>query len=480
MECLAVNGGMPPHPLKSSVASPSFRGIVATEDLLISGGDARLALDPASGANRYGCPPRPMPDVLDFASATASIISPLGFAAADALRRKMAFNPVAQRRAIARIREEIPELLGLGDIEGLTTLLAPSGTDLHALAVGPQDQAGLTVLMAEPAETGSGVPAALAGPPLRLAHPQRKGVELHSIALRQADGRPRAAREVDREFESAALLALAEGREVLLVVLDVSKTGLTAPSPAMALRLMGNPRLRVLVDACQTRLAPTTMAGWLRSGAMLALTGSKFLGGPSFSGALLVPAGMESHFAHRPSCPPDPGVILRWEAALAELRAFRALPEADIMAILREFGAFLGERLAGGKLIEVLPGMPVNRSAMEIAPAWDALPSIFSLRFRAPSGAALGFDAVAQLHRMLRQDLSDLWNEPEAAMPVHLGQPVACGSAEGRPGAALRLCLSARQLVEAAEAGGAETLMRHADIILEKIALILRRRPDLA
>jgi hypothetical protein len=480
MECQAVNGRMPPHPLKSSVASPSFRGIVATEGLLISGGDARLALDPATGANRYGCPPRPMPAVLDFASATASIVSPLGFSAADTLRRKIAFNPVEQRRTIARIREEIPELLGLGDIAGLTTLLAPSGTDLHALAVGSQAKAGLTVLMAAPAETGSGVPAALAGPPLRLAHPQRKGVELHSIALRQADGRPRAAGDVDRGFALAARQALDEGREVLLVVLDVSKTGLTAPSPAMVLRLMENPRLRVLVDACQTRLAPTTMAGWLRSGAMLALTGSKFLGGPSFSGALLVPAGMDNPVFHCPYALPQPGLILRWEAALAELRAFRAVPDAGVSAILREFGAFLAERLAGGKLIEPLPGLPVDRGAMKITPAWDALPSIFSLRFRAPSGAALGFDAVAKLHRQLRQDLSQVLKAPAAASIVHLGQPVACGSAEGQPTAALRLCLSARQLVEAVEAGSAETLIRQADIILEKIALILRLRPDLA
>jgi len=471
---------MPPYPLKSCVASASCRGIVATEDLLISGGDARLFLDPATGANRYGCPPRPVPGVLDFASATASLISPRGFAAADALRRRMASNPAAQGREMQRIREEIPELLGLRDVAGLATLLAPSGTDLHALAVLPQERAGLTVIMAEHGETGSGVPAALAGLPLRLAHPKRRGVELRTIPIRQADGTPRAAECVDREFELAARLAQAEGREVLVVVLDVSKTGLTAPSPGMALELMENPRLRVLVDACQTRLASATMAGWLNAGAMLAVTGSKFLGGPSFSGALLVPAGLASHFADRPFGPANRGLLLRWEAALTELRAFRILPEAGVTAILQEFGAYMAGRLVGENLIEPLPGLAADRSVLATPVSWDAFHSIFALRLRAPSGEPLVFDAVAKLHRLLRQDLSVLLGEPAAAMPVHLAQPVACGGVDGQRSAALRLCLSARQLVEAMETGGAGVLMRQADIILEKLVLILRRWPDLA
>jgi hypothetical protein len=189
---------------------------------------------------------------------------------------------------------------------------------------------------------------------------------------------------------------------------------------------------------------------------------------------------MGSHFAHRPSCPAHPGLLLRWEAALAELRAFNALPEASVKAILQKFGAAMAERLAGENLIEPLPGLVADRGAMGIPPSWDALPSIFPLRFRAPSGEALGFDAVAKLHRLLRQDLSEVLKGPAAARIVHLGQPVACGSAEGRPSAALRLCLSARQLVEAMETGGTGMLMQQAGIILDKIALILRLWPDLA
>jgi hypothetical protein len=86
--------------------------------------------------------------------------------------------------------------------------------------------------------------------------------------------------------------ALAQGRRVLLVLADVSKTGLIAPSLACvtALQRRWPDALDILVDACQFRLAPATLRAYLIHNFMIALTGSKFLTGPTFSGALLIPA----------------------------------------------------------------------------------------------------------------------------------------------------------------------------------------------
>ncbi|MDD5297099.1 MAG: hypothetical protein PHU46_09305 [Rhodocyclaceae bacterium] len=478
-------------PAKTRIASDASRGTAATEALLVSGGDARLRLDPGTGTNRYGCRPRPDPAVLDFASATASIISANGFAAADRLRRRFASGAERPALTARRIREELPELLGLGGMPGLETLLSPSGTDLHALALSAawsggsaqmshRTSRGVTVLMAEPSETGSGVPAVLSGPPLRLAHPRRPGVELRTIAIRQRDGSPRTLDDVDDDFAAQAGAALAEDRDVLLVVLDVSKTGLTAPSSAMALALLKREpaRLRLLVDACQARISRSSMRAWLEAGAMLALTGSKFLGGPSFSGALMLPADLAE------SClfvsPPGSGLLLRWEAALAELRLFRSLPESGVRTLLRDFGWFMDERLAGQALIEALPGAGGQRGAPGVMDARDTQPSIFPLRFRDPGGTFLKPEAVSAVHRLLRQDLTGVLDGSVGGVPVHLGQPVHCGNPDGQTGAALRLCLSARQLVAAMERGTADTLMQQADLILKKLDLILRKLPKFA
>ena len=59
---------------------PAFNGglrdlFSTLDDLLSCGGDPRLMLDPISRLNDYGCGPAPLPQILSFASSTASSIS---------------------------------------------------------------------------------------------------------------------------------------------------------------------------------------------------------------------------------------------------------------------------------------------------------------------------------------------------------------------------------------------------------------------
>ena len=62
---------------------------ISPESFIIAGGDDRLALDPATGRNRYGCAPRPDPELIQFASCTASTIGERGFAAIETARMSM-------------------------------------------------------------------------------------------------------------------------------------------------------------------------------------------------------------------------------------------------------------------------------------------------------------------------------------------------------------------------------------------------------
>ena len=111
--------------------------------------------------------------------------------------------------------------------------------------------------------------------------------------LRYADGSVHDAAAVDAEFAAHAQRIVHGGGHCLLVLTDVSTTGLLAPSPACALRLRATfgYRLHVLVDACQFRIAPATLCGNLMHGFMVAITGSKFVTGPAFCDALLLPPG---------------------------------------------------------------------------------------------------------------------------------------------------------------------------------------------
>ncbi|MBV9509250.1 MAG: hypothetical protein JO303_03075, partial [Caulobacteraceae bacterium] len=112
----------------------------STEALLSEGGDCRLALDPVSGRSRYGCAVRPAGGAPQFSSATASTISPAGFAAADRLRERLAALDGREPRAatyareLDRVRGELLGLCGLAGPPGLEVVFAASGTDAHLIA----------------------------------------------------------------------------------------------------------------------------------------------------------------------------------------------------------------------------------------------------------------------------------------------------------------------------------------------------------
>ena len=277
---------------------------------------------------------------------------------------------------------------------------------------------------------------------------------------------------IEEELDALVLEASRAGRRVLLTVADVSKTGLIAPSldVVVALRHRFPRTLEVLVDACQFRLSAATLHAYLEAGLMVAVTGSKFLTGPTFSGALFVPSvvgerlrgrllkpalGLYSARAEWPAgwlagaALPQAanfGLLLRWRAAMVEFERFRALPETSIAGFLAAFADAMEARLAVDPMLDPLATRPLDRRAIGAKAGWDATPSIFSFRLRAAPTYAAGFlsaPATQSVYQSLRR------------AGVRLGQPVACGERAGAPVSALRLCASARLVVDALADGGA-------------------------
>ena len=445
------------------------------EALLASGGDERIALDPANGLNRYGCAARPAPEECAFSSSTASTISAGAFAAAARLDRLMSAGG-ARAADMDRVRQTLTALCGLPPAQAQDLILAPSGTDLH-LIVADLARGGslrpLTTVMADPAESGRGVPLALSGRRFGASLPHGGGAvagaqlpdlppgALVTVRVRDDDGAARPAETVDAEVEAACARAIRGGGPVLLAVLDVSKTGLSVPSLACAARLKAahGETLTVLVDACQFRLSGQSVARRLNEGFLVAVTGSKFYGGPAFCGALFVPASCAEQLRAQPlsralcdysaradwpagyaarsllSDAPNLGLLLRWEAALHEMWAFHALPMTEVAGFVAEFAAAMAAHLASCPQLEPIAAPRSSQAGR----GWDSVPTIFPFLVRGPAGV-LGSAAVQTLYEQLRARPSD---------PVRLGQPVAIGRREGGPLSALRLSLGARDVVEA-------------------------------
>jgi hypothetical protein len=417
----------------------------SVEALLVSGGDERIALDTVSGLNQYGCTSHPDPDLLAFGSSTASVISKASFAAVCTLHERLQESlqsdtpEVVYAREMARVRSEL--LSDVSDFD-VSLVFAASGTGAHALA------ARLTscdrVVMVEATETGSGVVGAL-------------GVPVDTFKLRAENGMPRPPADIDAEV--SRLVEQGAGQRVLLVMADQSKTGMVAPSVDCVAKL--HCLAHVLVDACQFRLAPATLRTYLAQGFMVALTGSKFLTGPAFSAALLLPGAVEQTETV------NFGLLLRWEAALVELRRFRAVPESKIIHIFQVFADSVRDRLMSDPHFGYLP-VP-ERFVLSAEHHWDQYQSIFSFvpyrRSTDGSYAPLGSNETRQLYLQLQSD--------GAEVRYQLGQPVPCGMRDGVAVSALRLCLGARLVSDAAEGAGVSGLVDNAHQALDELISLL-------
>jgi hypothetical protein len=388
--------------------------------------------------------------------------------------------------------------------------------------IGAGETAPPLALAGAPTETGRGAPVALGGQPFGLASPFSPGVldsiegdipcKVVEIAARTPDGAPRPIDAVDAEVKGLAERALWAGRRVLLTLTDVSKTGLIFPSVAcaMALKAAHPERVEVLVDACQFRLSPDTLRAYLRQGFLVAVTGSKFLGGPPFSGALFVPEAAAdryrraaaprglSRYSARADWPADwaagaaldPvanfGLLLRWSAAIETLRALTALPDAAVAGFLGRFGQTVAAALEQEPVLQPIPTVPIDRSALGQARRWDGLATIFPFALRRPgNGGSPAFAspaAAALVQQMLRWNLP-VAGAPEASRPPHpdlsveLGQPVAFARVGGEPVAALRLNAGAPHVVEAVcgPQGAADRVLDQVQDALAKIAWVARR-----
>ncbi|HTI02642.1 MAG TPA: hypothetical protein VL752_16955 [Acidisoma sp.] len=514
-----------------------------TEWLMEQGGDARLGVDPFTGLNGYGCSHRPRPWAVTFASSTASSCSERGYLGAEMARRRMIRASFAQTADSAIVQEAAYIRAGLAqhfDLPADTAIvLAPSGTDAELMALALAEAAEerpITNILLAPEETGSGVPLAARGRHFAVdtarGLPVAKGdvvpgyredTELVPIAVRGADGSVRSPVEVDRDCVAAVEVAIAAGRRPILHILDVSKTGLRAPSrscaAALGARFAG--RMDVIVDACQARLNPGTIRDYVGRGWMVLMTGSKFFTGPPFAGALLAPGAV----AHRLAAGPLPaglslycgsaewpsdlagtdclraddgrpggnfGLMMRWQAALAEMQAFAEVPRTRRRSVLHRFVGHVEECIARTDGLTT-----VTLQEAEVDPEeWDLTATIrcFALSRMEPDAdgqpaKSAPFLDLAEARKVYIWLNADLGPALAALVPAedhatlsrrcHIGQPVAV-TIDAVPAAALRVSAGAR-LVSGepshAHLDPDERLERElsdATLLFRKVALILK------
>ncbi|MBR1174072.1 hypothetical protein JQ617_08915 [Bradyrhizobium sp. KB893862 SZCCT0404] len=490
------------------------------DTLLVSGGDPRLTLDARDRVNAYGCAASPEPEIWNFASSTASTISQLAYdraaLAREELMHKCLFDEVevAFDARCEGMREELRGHLQLSP--RVDIVFSPSGTDsqLHALFLARAVLGAPPVTIVVGADqTGSGTAHTAGGRHFSTLTASgvavRKdgavvGLAGDSIAVPLLDAAaPGIAMcaDADATVMRAVEDSLAQGRCVLLHIMDSSKLGWRAPSAACLDEIARRwPRkVQVVVDACQARLGRRRLRCYLDRGYMVLMTGSKFFGGPAFSGALLVPKGLSrsidrigaiapgifdyagrcdwpmawtalrSRFERRPNF----GQWLRWEAALAEIGSYYAVPGAFRARALAEFAAGIDSMIALSPSLQAVPNpsVPAGADDEEFAAA-----TIFPFTLLR-DGQPVSIADISAVHRGLARDMSEdidgsAADRQVAAQRCLVGQPVRLERADGNPQGVLRLCVGARLVTEAWSADATQS-QRNLQHILDRIAHVL-------
>ncbi|MBV1916979.1 MAG: hypothetical protein KUG65_02800 [Sphingomonadaceae bacterium] len=449
---------------------------ITLNEWMSRGGDARITLDRETGLNRYFSAPFPR-DVLAFASSTANDLSD----EADAFLRQRfpdgaeaLENGEAYTQCLEMLRGEIRQAYRLSP--GIDIFFAPSGTDLEyvgLLAVAGRKSGGIVNHLLGADEVGSGCIHSAAGH--YFADETAPGAKVSTglpvaglppISMDDSPVRCQQGTAHESDFLTASLelsiaAALKQDRFPLIHIVHGSKTGLVLPhlDDVDRLRARFGQHVAFVVDACQARITDDAIEAYLKRGIIVFITGSKFMGGPPFSGFALIPPGIASNaaplaegmaniFKHaevpeswpgREICENsgNPGLALRLSASLFELSRFQDLGLQRASRVVHAF------TIATDELAQTLG---VRKVAS--APAGDARGPVENpIEMLTLVTLDLCNTRDGQHKRSMTFEDAALTHKALVEKGIRLGQPVRCvRRADGQWGATLRIGLSMPQI----------------------------------
>jgi hypothetical protein len=452
---------------------PIFSATSSLDALLTSGGDDRLLVDESMGSNKYGCSPHPA-SVAAYSYTTASSISMGAYMHVTAIYNEIqdlkidAFHDWATRR-FQKIKSRLIKLYGLDRNDKF--IFGASGTDLELVALWASAASGKKVnnIVVGAVETGSDIKYVSKGQYYEdrtvLGNRVETGAVVpgfdqlignctHHVPIRESDGSERSSGAVTRDIRSSVERSLNENQRPLIHLVHRSKTGLIQPNfeDLQSALQPHQGQYDVVVDACQGRISAGKFKQYLASGCMVLFTGSKFFGGPPFSGVLIVPDALSDHspsdapegLSHfftetefcdiqhsERSCSPkiNLGLILRWEAAMYEIVRYFSLNQAQCGKVVDEFCKAINSFARVSKLFKVLDSRDLGIKPSEIEPEPLDMDSIYTFEIIPPPeyGIEPDYALAIEVYHSLNQDISRLVPRADSGIGqfrLRLGQPV--------------------------------------------------------
>lgn len=446
-------------------------------EILALGGDERLKLNHL-GQNKYGTMTKPNPNEIAFASSTASNISEYAFDFLINYQKELIKSKKTEeliyKEELNKLRVDISKLLLLDDEK---IIFSPSGSDIHLY---------LTLLFASihqnicnisvsSNETGGSVPLALSAKHFMKNSPngalQEIGSQIinncknYNVEARDINGNLKCDFDVKFEIERIIKDEIKNNSHCLLFIADVSKTGLIFPSLKIAFELKEKygKKLDIIIDACQFRISPQTIKAYLDNDFIIALTGSKFLATPIFSGFIITPNKFTTQFSNiklpneiNNYCNkyewPDEwlinqqlysetnfGLLFRLKATIFELQRYLSLLEADILTIKEKFASVFYNAINKFKNLEFVAIPQNDREILNYSPpSHENIQTIHTFIINDKNGEPLNEIDIKYVYNELKKE------------NIKLGQPVKLYTNQcNKDIYALRLCLSTPLIYEA-------------------------------
>jgi len=423
-------------------------------ELLSQDADSR-SLVSVDGLTKYATSPIPL-DHLPFGSCTASSTSK----GAWGFLKELEIDSISWNG----LREKLIGNLKLNGI-GVQVLFTPSGTDAEALVshvLTVNSDKILRNLVVAPKEIGSG--SALAAGGLwfdELAADGSMGVvgevmfphfvdriQVERIVIRLKSGKLLSKDAVTSKCLYSITDAVEKDQSILIHLVAGSKTSVHAPSRKFLEKMQEllKERIHIVVDAAQGRFSRSGIKGCLERGWIVMVTGSKFFGGPPFSGAVLFPKNYDLENTWNPELSslfdpnamistmkapenniPRKGQMLRWSAALEEISSYYSIPKRRRFEFLKWFEEDVSRIFQDESILEVINIQPddVDKSYRLLQSNTTVVS--FMLR-KSKSHPWFGVDELRKIHRSLML---------KTVNKLHLGQPV--GLTEDGEVGALRL-----------------------------------------
>lgn len=432
------------------------------DQILISGGDERQSMDGL--INTYGCSPYPDPRMA-YGFSTANTISEQAY---NYVYNKYLNYSKSEKNDNDFVNECYSSVWSsivrnYKIDSNISKIYGPSGTDLELATLTDvlikSKSNSLTNIILGVDEVGSGTSYIANGEYFSnisvFDHEVKKGNKIENfekvnistqfIDTRSSTGKLKEEDELLDEIYETVSKAIKEKSRPLIHLVYKSKTG----SINYEYKKLKNAMHRyenkydIVIDACQGRICSDTLNYFLRDGSYVMLTGSKFFGGPPFSGILLfqdsfkkldksLAKGISKFFSYNEwkddyiENRANVGLALRWLAAEFEMNSYFNINPSKREEIFNIFDSTLSEYVKDSQLFEyTLPFDETDKYLLN--PHCSEKSNIHTLKIK-HEGSYLNFDDAKKLYKLLysyRYNHGDKFNNISViSRSIFTGQPV--------------------------------------------------------